>query len=67
MPQPWMTSTSNLSIRVSIMAGGHAAPPITVRRKVENFKLFCKAWFSKPSQTVGTPAENVTFSASNSS
>jgi hypothetical protein len=52
---------------VCIIAGGQAAPPITVRRKVLNFSWFCRMCASKPSQTVGTPALKVTFSVSNSS
>jgi fatty-acyl-CoA synthase len=43
MPQPWMTCTPNWSIRVSIIAGGQAEPPITVRRKVLNLRSFCSA------------------------
>ncbi|MDT4846152.1 hypothetical protein FQZ97_801670 [compost metagenome] len=66
MPQAWMTSTSSAS-SARIIAGGAAEPPITVRRKVENFSLFDCTYCSRPSHTVGTPAEKVTFSCSNSS
>src|SRR5438132_304632 len=49
------------------MAGGQAEPPMTVRLNVENFNLFSATYVSKPSQTVGTPAEKLTFSCSNNS
>ena len=61
-----MVSTpSALSAR--IMAGGAAEPPITVRLKVENLRLLACTCCSRPSHTVGTPAEKVTFSFSNNS
>lgn len=66
MPQAWITSTpSALSVR--IMAGGHAEPPITVRRNDENFRPLPCTCCSRPSHTVGTPAEKLTCSCSNSS
>jgi hypothetical protein len=52
---------------VRIIAGGQAEPPITVRLKVLNLRLFCFTYVSSPSQTVGTPALKVTFSDSNNS
>src|SRR5690606_12262311 len=67
MPQACTTCTRRRSIRVSIIAGGQAEPPITVRRKVENRKSLVSTWLIRPSQTVGTPAEKVTPSASNNS
>src|SRR3569623_1798237 len=67
MPQACTTSMPYCLRSVFIIAGGQAEPPITVRRKRENFRLFCATWLSKPIHTVGTPAENVTCSCSNSS
>ncbi len=49
------------------MAGGQAEPPITVRSMVEKPAPDSRRWLSRPSQTVGTPAEQVTRSASISS
>src|SRR6266702_1451807 len=46
------------------MAGGHAEPPITVRLSDENRTPASRMWVSKPSHTVGTPAEYVTRSLS---
>src|SRR6185437_11024335 len=49
------------------MLGGQAAPPTAMRLNVDKRRLcFCMC-SSTPSHTVGTPAENVTFSDSNSS
>src|SRR5437868_288948 len=62
-----MTLTSQSSSKVSNIAGGQAEPPMIVRFMVLNFRsLFCTC-VSRPCQTVGTPAETVTPSASNSS
>src|SRR3954468_7641911 len=49
------------------MAGGQADPPMMVRRIVWNFRLFASTCASRPCHTVGTPADTVTPSASNSS
>ena len=46
------------------MEAGQAAPPMTVDLKELNFRPFACTWFSRPSQTVGTPALKVTCSAS---
>ncbi len=54
-------------MKARIIAGGQAAPPTTVRSRVENFAPFCFRYCSRPIQTVGTPAEKVTFSVSKSS
>ena len=39
------------------MAGGQAEPPITVRLSEEKRTPACFIYVSRPSQTVGTPAE----------
>jgi hypothetical protein len=49
------------------MVGGQAEPPMTVRLSVEKRSWLLWTWASSPSQTVGTPAANVTPSDSNSS
>jgi hypothetical protein len=50
------------------MAGGQAEPPMTVRRIVEKLAgLLACMWASRPCHTVGTPADMVTPSLSNSS
>ena len=49
------------------MAGGQAEPPMMVRRMVLNFRPLLSTCVSRPCQTVGTPADMVTPSASNSS
>ena len=67
MPHAWTTSTSKSSLSVRIIAGGQADPPMMVRLNDENRRPFCFMWLIRPSHTVGTPAENVTRSFSNSS
>src|SRR3989344_840066 len=64
MPQAWMTSTPYSFSKARIIAGGQAAPPITVLLKVLNFRPLALTWLSRPSQMVGTPADIVTFSSS---
>ncbi|MCY1367927.1 hypothetical protein D9M69_548820 [compost metagenome] len=49
------------------MAGEQAEPPMMVRRMVLNFKPLLVTCTSRPCHTVGTPAETVTPSDSNSS
>ena len=46
------------------MAGGHAEPPITVRLSELNRRPPACMWLSIICHTVGTPAANVTLSAS---
>src|SRR5512139_723973 len=67
MPQAWSTWTPYFCSKSLIIAGGQAEPPITVRFMVENFRPLASVWASRPCHTVGTPAEQVTFSASKSS
>src|SRR5262249_797237 len=67
MPQACSTWTPYFSWNSLIIAGGQADPPITVRFMVENLKLFDSVYASSPCHTVGTPADNVTFSVSNNS
>ncbi|MOA20657.1 hypothetical protein D3C78_1411120 [compost metagenome] len=67
MPQTCSTCTSWRSWKAAIMDEGQAEPPITVRRMVEKVLPVASTWASRPCQTVGTPADRVTFSASNSS
>src|SRR5512145_1825881 len=67
MPHAWSTCTPYFCWNSLIIAGGQAEPPITVRFIVENFRPLDSMNASNPCQTVGTPAEQVTFSASNSS
>jgi hypothetical protein len=67
MPQAWSTWTPYSSSKVRIIAGGQAEPPITVRFSVPNPMPFAFTCWSRPSQMVGTPAEQVTFSDSKSS
>ena len=67
MPQACSTSTPNSSRKVSIMAGGQAEPPITVRFRVENLSLLPCTCPSSICQMVGTPAAMLTPSASISS
>ena len=67
IPQAWITWTPYLSSKASIMAGGQVDPPMTVRFMVLNFRLLASTCVSKPCQTVGTPADMVTPSVSNSS
>jgi hypothetical protein len=56
MPQACSTSTPYCSRKASIMAGGQAEPPMTVRLSVEKRSLFGPMWPSSICQTVGTPA-----------
>ena len=67
MPQAWMTCTPWSAWKLRIMAGGQAAPPMTVRRIVENFSSCAWTCASSPCHTVGTPADSVTPSDSISS
>ena len=67
MPQAWSTWTPYFCSNSLIIAGGQADPPITVRFIDENLSLFASVCASRPCHTVGTPAEHVTCSASNSS
>ncbi|MDT4814180.1 hypothetical protein FQZ97_471800 [compost metagenome] len=67
MPQPCTTATPWRWTKARSIAGGQAAPPITVRFIVEKRRPCCSTWASSPCQTVGTPEDSVTPSASNSS
>ena len=67
MPQAWFTVTPCLSRNASSIAGGQAEPPITVRFMVLSLSALASMCESSICHTVGTPAENVTFSCSNRS
>ena len=54
-------------MNLRIIAGGHADPPMTLRVMVLNFRRFDSTYASSPCHTVGTPADSVTRSDSNSS
>ena len=43
------------------MARGEAEPPITMRLRCGSLSPFFSMWSSSASQTVGTPAVNVTL------
>src|SRR5207248_1753183 len=66
MPQACLHATPYSFWNASIMAGGHAEPPTTTDFSVEKRSPLSFAYASRPSHTLGTPAEAVTFSRSNS-
>jgi hypothetical protein len=66
MPQACTTCTPWRSWKDCTMAGGQAEPPMMVRRMVLNFSPLASTCASSPCHTVGTPADTVTPSASNS-
>src|SRR5581483_3501863 len=67
MPQARRHATPYSSWKALIIAGGHAEPPTTTVLSVPKRSLFSFMYASSPSHTVGTPADAVTFSPSNSS
>jgi hypothetical protein len=66
MSQACSTGAPNSSWKLRGIAGGQAEPPMTVQRMVLNFRSFAPTCADRPCQTVGTPAEPVTFSCSTS-
>ncbi len=64
IPQAWITCTLWRSWKARIIAGGHAEPPMMVRRIDPNTKSLASTCASRPCHTVGTPAETVTPSLS---
>src|SRR5699024_10047204 len=67
MPYAWINGILNFSSYILIRLFGAAEPPHTTLVKFEvSYFPVSNSW-STPSQTVGTPAEIVTFSSSISS
>ena len=63
MPQAWSTRTPYSRPNASISIAGQAEPPQISRRRVSSRPPVARRCCSRPSHTVGTPAETVTLSA----
>src|SRR5690606_10695588 len=61
MPQAWIVSQLNCSLKVRNIAGGQAEPPTTLRFKLSSLDPDCVAAAIKPCQMVGTPSATETL------